>query len=537
MTGLLSIAPGFYDRAAKRIRPAFLTSIKDWRESDCRTPGRHPTAALAPHWRGPDRPCHVHGEPCFRCHSCAACRPEQREPAGNWDDWLFLAGRGSGKTRSAAELVAEKIATSIRWRVAVLAPTYADARDTCIEGESGLIAVFDRWGWEEGIRGAGDYTWNRSLGELKIHTTGARVKLFSAEKPARLRGPQHHFAWVEELAQVVRDAPDAWDMLKFGLRLGRHPRTVATTTPLPLKLIKQLLVDPNCATSRGTTDTNAANLPPVTLKALHQKYDGTRLGRQELGGELLDDIPGALWKRSWLDLRRIPLVGPPVNVAIPDGADSDYADRLRATARVLATLAAHGIVLVQIVIGIDPAVSTGEDADETGLIVAGKATNGRLYVLEDFSMRESPGTVMTSVMEAYGRWRANSVIIEVNNGGEYIPAMLDAQLQIAGRRPGSIDYQTVHAKKGKRARAEPVSALYEKGVVHHVGQLDKLEDQICVWEGSSLKSPDRLDALVYAVLYLDDSGFGTEILVNRSNISRHQGGPSRTMMPTTSVRR
>lgn len=535
---LAAIAERILDRSRKRIRPAFLALITDWRESDCRDPAKFPTPSLAPNWRGPDRACPVHGEECARCHSCSTCRPEQREPHGDWDDWLFLAGRGCGKTRSAAELTAEKLATESRWRVCILAPTYADARDTCVEGESGLLAVFDRWGWVEGPkRSGGDYTWNRSLGEVKIHSTGSRVKLFSAEKPARLRGPQHHFAWVEELAQVARDAPDAWDMMKFGLRLGRHPQCVATTTPLPLHLIKELLVDPRCITSRGTTDDNAANLPSVTLRALHKKYDGTRLGRQELGGDLLDDIPGALWKRSWLDLERISLPETlDIPVEIPEGADPEQADRIRRTALVYLALAIHGIQLTKIVIGIDPAVTSGEDADETGLVVVGLATDGQMYVLEDASLRETPAIVMDTVIEVYDRWGANSVIVEVNNGGDYIPGMLDAQLEIAGRRPGSISTDTVRAKKAKRVRAEPASALYEKRNVHHVGEHKVLEDQLCVWEASKPESPDRLDALVYGVLYLDEQGNGTEILSANATISRHQGGPARMQMPTTSVR-
>ncbi len=539
MPSLAALGPSFYDRVQKRIRPSFLTAIKDWRESDCTNPAKYPSKHLAPNWGGPTAPCHVHGPDCHRCHSCSACRPEQREPTGDWDDWLYLGGRGTGKTRSAAELVAEKMATRTRWRVCILAPTYADARDTCVEGESGLIAVFDTWGWLEGPKGTGDYTWNRSLGELKVHSTGARAKLFSAEKPARLRGPQHHFAWVEELAQVVRDAPDAWDMMKFGLRLGRHPQCVATTTPLPLHLLKELLVDPRCVTSRGTTDDNAANLAGATLRALHKKYDGTRLGRQELGGDLLDDIPGALWKRAWFDLERIPLaeLPPDFPLLIPDHADPEDAERIRTTARVYLSLHLLGITLAKIVIGIDPAVTSSEDSDETGLVVVGKADNGRLYVLEDRSLRETPGTVMDTVIETFDRWGANSVIVEVNNGGDYIPGMLDAQLEIAGRRPGSIPCESVRAKKGKRVRAEPASALYEKRNVQHVGTHKKLEDQCCVWEASKLESPDRLDALVYAILHLEDGGTGTEILAAAGVIPRHQGGPSRMQMPTTSVRR
>lgn len=540
MPSIAALSTTFYDRTKGRIRPAFLTAIKDWRESDCGEPSRYPSPALAPNWRGPHRACHIHGPDCSRCHSCSKCRPEQREPGGRWDDWLYLAGRGSGKTRSAAELVAEKLATQNRWRVCVLAPTYADARDTCIEGESGLLAVFDRWGWVEGTKGKGDYTWNRSLGELLVHSTRSRVKLFSAEKPARLRGPQHHYAWVEELAQVVRDAPDAWDMMKFGLRLGRHPQCVATTTPLPLHLLKELLVDPNCAVSRGSTDGNAANLPEVTLRALHKKYDGTRLGRQELSGDLLDDIPGALWKRSWFDLERVPLLDVDTQVVeIPEDADPEAAERIRRTARVLLSLAAAGVTLVKIVVAVDPAVTASEDSDETGLIVVGKSADDRFFVLEDASLRELPGDVMDAVIDCYDRWRANAVIVEVNNGGKYIPAMLDAQLEIAGRLPGSITVESITAKQGKRVRAEPVSALYQKRYVRHVGTHKVLEDQCCVWEGSKNESPDRMDALVYAVTYLDEGGGGTQLMVPTGTVGRHLGRTrgGGMQIPTRSVRR
>ncbi len=537
MGSLAALAPTFYERVRHRIRPTFLTAISDWRQSDCTDPARYPSPQLAPHWRGPGHACHIHGPGCNRCHSCSACRPEQREPDWAWDDWLFLAGRGAGKTRSAAELVAEKLATMRRWRVCILAPTYADARDICVEGESGLIAVFERWGWVEGDPGKGDYTWNRSLGEVKVHSTRSQAKLFSAEKPARLRGPQHHYAWVEELAQVVRDAPDAWDMMKFGLRLGRHPQCVATTTPLPLHLLKELLVDPNCAVSRGTTDTNAANLPEVTLKALHKKYDGTRLGRQELGGDLLDDIPGALWKRAWFDGHRIPLVDAEPEINIPEDATDEERERLVHTARVRLSLALAGVTLVRIVVALDPAVTASEDSDESGVIVVGIGSDDRFYVLEDLSMRELPSDVIDAVLDAYQRWRANAVVVEVNQGGKYVPGMINDHLTLRGERPGSIIVEEITAKQGKRVRAEPISALYQKGAVSHVGELKTLEDQCCVWEGSKKESPDRMDALVYGIQYLDGSGTGTRILATRASIPRHQGGPARLQMPTTSVRR
>lgn len=498
--------------------------MRDWAESDCSDPERLPSPEIAPNW---DR------VPGTACHSCSVCRPEQRAPLGSWDTWLYLAGRGAGKTRSAAEEVAKAAATNMRWRIAILAPTYADARDTCVEGESGLIAVFERWGWQDNR----EYVWNRSLGELILRDTKTRIKLFSAEKPARLRGPQHHMLWVEELAQVVRDAPDAWDMAQFGLRLGKHPKAIATTTPLPVTLIRELLTDERCAVSRGTTYDNEANLAASAMASFRKKYEGKRLGRQELNGELLDDIPGALWQRAWMDLHRLPCDTIPGD----SGVEAVRVARFHATK---AALEAAGITLLRVVIGVDPAVTSGDDADETGIIVGGLGSDGHIYILEDASLRESPAVVMDRVIEVYDRWEANLVVLEVNNGGEYIPDQLASSLKLAGRRPTDIKTDSIRAKKGKRVRAEPVSNLYEPDRntgaaprVRHVGTFPHTEDQLCTWEPKKVASPDRMDALVYVCLYLDDTHEGTEVLRSVATIPRHQGFPGRAQIPTTSVRR
>lgn len=500
MTSVLDRAA---DALAERASPPYLKRIRDWRDSSCVDPARYPSREIAPNWQGPGT----------LCESCAACRPEQRMPAGDWDIWLYMAGRGAGKTRSAAEVVAEALVMNRRWRIAVLAPTYSDARDTCIEGESGLISIFDRWGWREGR----DYVWNRSLGELIVRSTRSRVKLYSAEKPARLRGPQHHMAWVDELAQVVKDAPDAWDMLSFGLRLGRHPRAICTTTPLPVQVIKDLLVDPNCTVTRGTTDDNRANLAPSALRNWHSKYDGTRLARQELGGELLDDLPGALWKRAWLDDGRI-------TVEVSAKWHEWGSERTEpAAAAIIAELAERGITLHRIVVALDPAVTSGEDADQSGLIVVGRGDDGHFYVLADYTVRDTPDAVMAKVLQAVDDWDANAVIVETNNGGDYIPGMLRMACRVSGHP--SIAVEKIHAKKSKRVRAEPVSAVYEAGQVHHVGTHAHLEDQICVWLPELVESPDRMDALVYAVLHLDVLGLGSEVLApsgGRGRIERHQ---------------
>lgn len=490
MTALAAAATGLLTRARARIRPPFLSVIDDWRYSDCTVPDRYPPDTLAPHWEGP-----LSG----LCGSCSACRPEQRTPDGDWDDWLYLGGRGTGKTRAAAEDMARHAALYQGWRIALVAPTFSDCRDTCVEGESGLQAVFTRWGWEDGR----EYQWNRSIGEIKLRDSKSRFKLFSAEKPARLRGPQHHRAWVDELAQVVRDAPDAYDMLKFGLRLGRHPQAVLTTTPLPVALIVDMLTDDRVVTTKSTTDDNAANLPAVTLRSYHRRFDGTRLGRQELGAELLTDIPGALWRRTQIDDDRVD--------EIPDG-----------------------VTLTRIVVSLDPAVTSGEDADESGLVVVGLGDDRELYVLEDATLREAPAVVMDAVLDAYDRWDANSVVVEINNGGDYIPAMLESALRAHDRDPAMIAVDTIHAKKGKRVRAEPVSALYAQHRVHHVGTHQHLEDSMCVWLPTSHDSPDRMDALVYAVLLLDDPISGSGVLREMATLQRHD--QRRTIMSTTSVR-
>ena len=533
MATLATLADRFSAASHKRIRPPYLKYIGEWRSADCQSvdPAKHPSPSMAPNWKGLGKPCHVHGALCSKCHACAACRPEQRAPSGNWDDWLYLGGRGTGKTRACAEEVAAALVLNRRWRIAVLAPTYADARDTCVEGESGLLAIFERWGFVDGR----DYTWNRSIGELIMTDTKSRVKLFTAEKPARMRGPQHHMAWVEELAQVVKTASDALDMLRFGLRLGKHPRLVASTTPLPLVVIKDMLADPACAKSRGTTDDNAANLPAVTLRTLHKKYDGTRLGRQELGGDLLDDMPGALWKRTWLDDSRIHLDHKAKWGDTNPETMERSAEEARATARaIIAALELLNITLTQIVVGVDPAVTSTEDADESGIVVTGRAASGEFFVLADYTVRESPDMVVTKIIQAYDDWDANAVIVEVNNGGDWIPNSVHERVKYTNHH--AVNVEAIRAKKGKRVRAEPVSALYEQGRARHVGEHKHLEDQLCVWTTDQKESPDRLDAVVYTVLYLDGHGGGSELLTAKSTIPRHQfAGGGRTQMPTTSA--
>jgi phage terminase large subunit-like protein len=407
-------------------------------------------------------------------------RPNQITPPGDWSTWLVMAGRGFGKTRVGAEDIAWYMLTNPGSRVCVLAPTIADARDTCLEGESGLLAVLERYGFKEGA----GLVWNRSMGELKLPNR-SRAKLFSAEKPARLRGPQHHRAWVDELAQVVKDAPDALDMLLFGLRLGTHPRLVATTTPLPVTAVKELVrrEHDDVFVTRGSTFDNAANLAAPALRQLKERYEGTRLGRQELYADLLEDIPGALWQRVWIDATRVQRA--------PE--------------------------LVQTVVAVDPAVTSGENADETGIVVAGKGVDGDYYVLSDRSVRTTPLDWAGRVVAAYHDFDANEIIIETNQGGDALAALL-RQIE------SGLPIRQVHAKKGKRVRAEPVSALYEQHKVHHVGNLDHLEDQLCTWVPEQIESPDRMDALVYSLLAIASPSMAAEFMNQLMAVSRVSAG-------------
>lgn len=387
-------------------------------------------------------------------------RADQLPPDGAWLVWLVLAGRGWGKTRTGAEWIKREALANPSTRWAVVAPTYADARDTCIEGESGLLAVLP----EDRVQ-----TWNRSLGEL-ILTNGSRVKLFSADEPERLRGPQHHGAWCDELA--AWRYPETWDQLQFGLRLGEHPRTVVTTTPKPTKLVRQLAKRDDAHITRGSTFDNAANLSPAALAELRSRYEGTTLGRQELYAEILEDIDGALWSRAMFDRAGF-FVGP------------DIADPAR------------------VVVAIDPAVTSGEESDHTGIIAAGVTEQGHCpvcgqvdgrhaFVLADRSARTTPDAWCRRAVELYDEVGGDRIVAEVNNGGDLVETVLRTV-------DPSVPYRKLTASRGKRLRAEPIAALYEQGKVHHVGAMPELEDQLCSWTPDAKDSPDRMDALVWAL--------------------------------------
>jgi predicted phage terminase large subunit-like protein len=383
-------------------------------------------------------------------------RPEQIAPPGDWRVWLLLAGRGFGKTRSGAEWVREGIETGRVGRVALVAPTAADARDVMIEGESGLLAIAPpsiRPTYEPSRR---RLTW----------PNGGMAFAYSAEEPDRLRGPQHDAAWCDELASWRR--PETWHMLMLGLRLGADPRCVVTTTPRPGKLLRGLLADARIAVTRGTSYENRDNLAPDFFAAILKRYEGTRLGRQELLAELLEDVPGALWSRETIERASLAAICGP----------------------------AEAPKLLRIVVAIDPAVTSGEEADETGVIVAGLGADGHGYVLDDLSGRFAPHEWARRAVAAYRSHGADRIVAEVNNGGD----LVETTLRVIDP---NASFRAVRASRGKAVRAEPVAALYEQGRVHHAARLPVLEDQMCAFaadmERAASGSPDRVDALVWAL--------------------------------------
>ncbi len=390
-------------------------------------------------------------------------REAQIAPEGDWLTWLILAGRGFGKTRTGAEWTREQVKAGAK-RLHLIAPTASDARDVMVEGESGLLSVC----WAGDKTASGEPLGRPSYEPSKRRLTwanGAIATLFSAEEPERLRGPQAEVLWADELASW-KYLRDTWDMAMFGLRLGARPRTCITTTPKPLPLLKEIIADPRTVVTRGSTFDNASNLAPTFLRAVQDKYEGTRLGRQELNAEILDDLPGALWTRDAIDKKRVRQA--------PD--------------------------LQRVVVSIDPSGTKGatDDGDEIGIVVAGLGIDGRGYVLADRSCKLSPDGWGRRAVTAYKEFEGDRIVAERNFGG----AMVEHVIRTIDK---SVAYKEVTASRGKVARAEPVAALYEQGRVSHVGSMPELEDQMCqiapegyVGEGS----PDRADALVWALTEL-----------------------------------
>ncbi len=351
-----------------------------------------------------------------------------------------------------------RVATRTSHRLALVASTSADARNVMVEGESGILAISPPWDRPHYEPSKQRVTWSN----------GAIATLYSADEPERLRGPQHDTAWCDELASWRH--PEAWDMLMFGLRLGNDPRVVVTTTPRPTRLLRELTADRMFAVTHGTTYDNCAYLAPDFIRQILCKYQGTRLGRQEIEAEILDDVPGGLWNRDLIEAAR---------ARTPPNLD-------------------------RIVVAIDPAATSGEAADETGIIVAGKDAFGHAWVLADLSGHYKPIEWAKNAIAAYHANSADRIVAEVNNGGE----MVEATLRVIDP---NLAFTAVHASRGKVARAEPVAALYEQGKVHHLGSFLQLEDQMCNLSRGAQRdfkgyragnSPDRVDALVWAVTEL-----------------------------------
>jgi phage terminase large subunit-like protein len=395
-------------------------------------------------------------------------RPTQQLPQTEQNDfrnWLVLGGRGAGKTRAGAEWV-RALALGIFApdvprckRIAIVAASFDEARMIMIEGESGLLAVHhadERPTYEPSKR-------------LITWPNGTVAQVFSAEEPDGLRGPQFDAAWCDELAKWKK-ADAAWMNLQMALRLGERPHAVITTTPRATKLIRELMKDAATIVTHSRTLDNRANLADSFLEDVTGRYGGTQLGRQELDGELLEDSPDALWKRATLEQFR---------------------------SRVLPELQ-------RIVIAVDPPAGSGAKANACGIVCAGLGADGRVYVLDDASCKRlRPAQWAKRVVELYHTREADRVVAEVNQGGDMVRAVI-AQVDAA------VPVRTVHATRGKRARAEPVAALYEQGRVSHVGAFRELEDEMCSAIGEG-PSPDRLDALVWAV---------TELVLRRRDVPR-----------------
>lgn len=389
----------------------------------------------------------------------------QLEAPWDWETWVLLAGRGFGKTRTGAEWVIEQAMADAEGHIALVGRTVADVRDVMVGGKSGILACSPPWFMPEYIPSKRKLLW----------PNGCIATTYSAEMPNQLRGPQHTKAWGDE--RSVWQYDDAWDQLQFGLRLGAKPQCILTMTPRATKAVREIVADLKTHTTSGTTYENVANLARKFIVGIERRYGGTRLGRQELEGHILDDNPGALWKRENIDRYRVRYGQHPA--------------------------------FKRVVVAVDPAVKGPDPAKiargeidetvaETGIVVVGLGMDNEGYVLADLTMQGKPLEWAKRIVDAYDEFQADCVVGEVNNGGD----LVESNIRTVRKH---ISFKAVHASRGKIIRAEPVSSLYQQGHIHHVGGYADLEDQLCNWE-PGMKSPDRLDALVW--------GF-TELMVGK----------------------
>ena len=375
-------------------------------------------------------------------------RPSQVAPPGDWVTWLVQAGRGFGKTRIGAEWIIGRARNGFR-RMALVGRTTADVRGTMIEGESGILSISSPDFYPRYEPSKRRLTW----------PNGARAYTYSADKPDQLRGPQHDSTWCDEIA--AWQYFEAWDQMRFGLRLGRQPQAVVTTTPRPLRALRDLIAEPTTHTTRGSTYDNRDNLAPAFVNVIIAKYEGTTLGRQELHAELMDETPGALWVRADIERTRRQ-VAPP---------------------------------MARVVVGVDPSVTANAGSAECGIVTAGLGQDKRFYVLADDSGVLKPARWAKRALGALAQHSGDRIVAEVNNGGDLVETTIRTI-------DADASYRAVRASHGKQARAEPISALYEQGRVSHIGCFADLEDQMCNWVPGEEDSPDRLDALVWAITAL-----------------------------------
>lgn len=392
-------------------------------------------------------------------------RPSQLEPPGKWVYWFVNAGRGYGKTRIGSEWTRRSANSGLFRRVNLIGATADDARDIMIEGESGLLAICPKW----------EAPMYRPSKRRLDWPNGCYSLIFTADEPERLRGKQHERFWADEIASWKY--PEAWDQAVLGLRIGPDPRAVVTSTPRPVRVVRDLLANPNTVVTHGSTYENVENLAPVFLQQIVAKYEGTRMGRQELEAELLEDVEGALWSRKLLDENR--------------AAEAPHLDRL--------------------VVGVDPSASSKESANDAGIVGAGYSKNlGYGFVLADRTCHGSPQKWALAAIELYRLLKADCIVAEVNNGGEMVRTIINLL-------DSSVPVVMVSATRGKRTRAEPVSMLYEQHRVKHVGSFSDLEDQMVTWTPAApdSESPDRMDALVWALTYLMVKGSGASAVSYR----------------------
>lgn len=384
--------------------------------------------------------------------------PPSLENGQDWVGWLFMGGRGSGKTRTGAEWVrtiAER--GSAVTRIALIGPTAASTRDVMVKGDSGILAISPPWCMPI-------YQPSKSC---VIWPTGAQAFLFSAEEPERLRGPQFHYGWCDELA-AWKNARETMDMFLMGLRLGSSPRWFGSTTPKPTKLMKDLVNDKTVAITKGSSYRNKANLAPTYFQQVIARYEGTTLGRQEIEGELLLEDKNALWTREVIESCRVKVENVPP--------------------------------LKRVVVGVDPPATSGDTANSCGIIVAGLGIDDHAYVFRDATAIMSPARWARVALTLHRDHKADRIVAERNNGGEMVAHTIRSYYDGSGLSGANVFVKPVFASRGKFTRAEPVALLFQQKRVHIVGSLSGLEDQMCQWDPySGDKSPDALDAMVWAI--------------------------------------